>query len=259
MRIRRGWIRAIRPRDSNRIVCAGAFATALCFVLMAAEAALAADHFAALRVTDHVERYLITGSDIRRINRQLQAHSESSANADNGSTRSEIELTTRLEPEADGCRIARLEVRLDVTTRLPEWRPVRKPSRRTRQKWTESAAILARHEDGHRAHAVEAAEGLRQTLIRLGPKKDCQRLDMAVAIELKSAVRRLESRDLRYDARTRGGLRDDPLLEAEHSTGHAGGTVSGRCRAQRSRPMLDGTLPGAMVPRPLPAADGSCE
>ena len=260
MRARRGSIRAPRRRAANRPGRVGSFRTALFFILTTAVPALAAEGFPALRVTDQIERYPITGSDIRHINLQLQANPDASGNTGHGSTRSEIELSTRLEPDAHGCRIARLEVHLDVTTRLPEWHPVRKPSRRTRQEWTQSAATLARHEDGHRAHAVEAAEDLRKTLIDLGPKKDCQRLDLAIAIELHSAVGRLDSRDRRYDARTNGGSRDDPLLDTSQSPGDASRTAaSGHCRVRRSSPMLDSTRSGAMVPSPLPAPSGRCD
>lgn len=259
MRAGHGSLRAPRLFPANRPGRVGSFYIALFFILSTAAPALAAEGFPGLRVTDHLERYPITGSDIRHINNQLQGHSDVSSNTSHGSTRSEIELSTRLEPDAHGCRIARLEVHLNVTTRLPEWHPLRKPSRRTRQEWTQSVAILARHEDGHRGHAVEAAEGLRQTLVDLGPKKDCQRLDLAIAIELQSAVGRLESRERRYDARTRNGLRDDPLLDATQSSGNSRTAETGRCRAPRSSPMLDSILSGAMVPSRLTAPTGHCD
>ncbi len=223
--------------------------------------ALAAEAFPPLQVVDHIESYRVTARSIRLINAQLASHSESSANAAEGSTHSEIGLTSHLEPDGEVCRIARVEVRLDVTTRLPEWRPVGKPSGRTRARWAEAAAILARHEAGHREHAVDAAEALRQTLSALAPMKDCQRLDTAIGIELRSAIRRLDSRELRYDARTRGGLRDDPLRTAGADGGPSGDAVAERCRTRPTPVTFDNAQSGSIGPPPMARkarGDASC-
>ncbi len=183
----------------------------LCALHHFAMAAHESEAFPPVRLVDRIERYPITGSSIDRIKSELKAHAESEQSPGNGSTRSEIELTTRLEPHDDVCRIATLVVALRVTTRLPEWTPANSGSRQVGEEWAKSAANLARHEAGHRTLAIEAAGALRQTLMDIAPKKDCSRLDMAIAIELQSAMQRLENRNLRYDSRTRGGLQDDPL------------------------------------------------
>ena len=182
---------------------------ALCTWHPFAVAAHESEAFPAVQLVDRIERYPITGTSIYRINSELTAHAESERGPGNGSTKSEIETTTRLDLHDDVCRITTLVVHLRVTTLLPEWSPAGKPSQRVREEWAKSAANLARHEAGHRTHAIEAAEALRQTLINIAPKKDCLRLDMAIGIELQSAMQRLDSRELRYDARTRGGLRDN--------------------------------------------------
>ena len=184
---------------------------ALCAFHPFSNASDASEAFPAVQLADRIERYAITGSSLDQITSELRAHADSAQSPGNGSTRSEIELTTRLEPQDDVCRIVALVVHLRVTTRLPEWSAADKSSRRVRNAWTKSASMLARHEAGHRTHAIEAADALRQALIDLGPKRDCIRLDMAIGIELHSAVQKLENRALRYDARTQGGLRDDPL------------------------------------------------
>lgn len=169
--------------------------------------------FPPVRIDDRVEHYTITGSSISRIDAQLRKHAESTENADNGYTRSAFEVTSRLEPKQGLCRIAALEVKLNVTTLLPEWQPGHTAWREVRERWAKSLAILERHESGHRANALEAAQALRRTLLALVPKKNCQRVDAAIAIELQTAMRKLEVRDRRYDARTQGGLRDDPLAK----------------------------------------------
>lgn len=213
--------------------------------------ALAAEAFPPLQVVDHIESYRVTARSIRLINAQLASNSDAVADTANGSTRSEIGLTSHLEPDGVVCRIARLEVRLDVTTRLPEWRPEGKPSGRTRARWEKAAAILARHEAGHREHAVDAAEALRQSLSALAPMKDCQRLDTAIGIELRSAIRRLDSRELRYDARTRGGLRDDPLRTAGADGGPSGDAVAERCRTRPIPVTFDNAQSGSIGPPPM--------
>ena len=195
-------------------------ARACCFLALSAWHPLAvaaheSEAFPAVQLVDRIERYPITGVSIYRINSELKAHAKSERGPGNGSTRSEIELTTRLDLQGETCRISTLVVHLRVTTLLPEWIPAGRPSQHVREEWTKSAANLTRHEAGHRTHAIEAAEALRERLMGMAPKRDCLRLDMAIGIELQSAIRRLDSRELRYDARTRGGLRDESLEHKE--------------------------------------------
>ncbi len=197
-------------RTASRVANSCLF-LALCAFHPLSSPAHAVEAFPPVQFTDRVERYTITGSSIDRITSELRAHAGSAQSPGNGSTRSEIELSTRLAPQHDACRIASLVVYLRVTIRLPEWTAANKSSRRVRNAWKKSLSMLARHEAGHRTHAIEAAEALRHTLMGIGPKKDCVRLDMAIGIELQSALQTLEKRALRYDARTQGGLREDPL------------------------------------------------
>ena len=197
--------------QTTSIVARACCLLALCTWHPFAVAAHESEAFPAVQLVDRIERYPITGASIYRINSELKAHAESERGPGNGSTRSEIELTTRLDLHDDACRISTLVVHLRVTTLLPEWIPAGRPSQHVREEWTKSAANLTRHEAGHQTHAIEAAEALRQALIDIAPKEDCLRLDMAIGIELQSAMQRLDNRELRYDKRTRGGLREEPV------------------------------------------------
>jgi predicted secreted Zn-dependent protease len=162
-------------------------------------------------VVDRLEHYAITGSTIAQIDRQLVEQMDRFENVGIGSTRSRFEIIKTLQPDDDGCRLTALQVQLSVTTILPDWRPQQSVSMRVRKRWNDAEALLRDHEAGHHAHALAAARHLRSTLRKMGSRRTCSLLDVAIALELNSSLDRLELAEARYDHRTWNGLREDPL------------------------------------------------
>jgi predicted secreted Zn-dependent protease len=115
-------------------------------------------------------------------------------------------LRTDVEDGAGGCRLAGLELTLRITVTLPEWKPGPWASDALRTQWAATSERLARHEDGHRQHAIDAAHELHQALARLPPQESCQRAQRAADDLLRTAVARLRLRDSIYDQRTDNGL-----------------------------------------------------
>ena len=169
------------------------------------------DAFPPVRIIDQAEYYAFAGSTIDQIDAQLIQHAERREGSGNGSTRSRFEITKTLLQRSDRCVMTTLEVSVTITTILPRWQPDSVVSDSLRLRWKQSSAILERHEDGHREHALEAARNLRRILARLKPKRDCLALAAAIALELQSSLQHLNQRQARYDDRTWNGLRDDPL------------------------------------------------
>jgi predicted secreted Zn-dependent protease len=181
-------------------------------LLPAARAEPPVNHFPAVIVVDRLEHYAVTGSTIDQIERQLVEQTDRFENPGNAITRSRFEVTKTLRPDDDGCHLSALQVQLNVTTILPDWRPQKPASKKVRKRWNDAEAALRVHEAGHRSHALAAARKLRSTLQDLGPKRTCSLLDVAIALELDAGLDDLELEEARYDHRTWNGLRGSPGL-----------------------------------------------
>jgi len=163
-----------------------------------------------VRIVDTAVRYPVAAQSIGGINAELRAYATAMERSEQGHTRSEIEVSSQLDPTPGVCRIATAEVSLDVTTTLPQWQAEPAAKSEVRAQWERSLALLQRHEAGHRDNAVDAAESLRQAVLALPPQKNCLKLQMAISLQLQRMRWQLELRDESYDLRTRNGLRDDP-------------------------------------------------
>lgn len=127
-----------------------------------------------------------------------------------GRTSSRFEVESSYEQGESGCSLSGLQVSVDITVSLPEWRPTPRAPAALHGQWSAAIRQLTRHEAGHRMHAVEAAQELREALLRLPAEADCMRMQLRVDEAVRSAKWKLGRRDRFYDRRTEGGLRDDP-------------------------------------------------
>lgn len=127
-------------------------------------------------------------------------------------TESRIELRYRLERREDGCRIGELQVALDLTITLPQWRPAQAAEKGLSERWASLYDALVKHEAGHRRHAVEAAEALHSQLLGLPAAADCPRLERTIEAMHRKVISRLSMRDLFYDQSTGHGVAEGAVL-----------------------------------------------
>lgn len=186
------------------------------------QAPAVADHFPPVQTSERVVRYPIAGESVSALRMQLENHGPLAAEPGHGRTRSELEILSELEPAADGCHLVALEIRLQITTTLPEWKPAHRAAAELHNHWSEAIAMLERHEMGHRDHVLTAADALRQTVLQLAPQTDCFRMQWAIDRHFQRTMWKLRMRGERYDRRTRNGLRDDPLQDPEDPATAAG-------------------------------------
>jgi predicted secreted Zn-dependent protease len=164
-----------------------------------------------VRISETVEYYPIHGNSIRQIRGQLRQFAPEDMERGHGRTRSRLQVQSTLHQEGDTCSASELQVSVDISMVLPEWRPPARVPEAVHRHWAVAIDRLERHEQGHRTHALEAAHALRDDLSRLPPEADCMGMQLRVDDRLRRAAWKLRMRDRFYDARTGAGLRDDPL------------------------------------------------
>ena len=79
--------------------------------------------FPSVRILERTVLYPIRGDSVREIRSQLEHHGPWPAGEGQGRTDGAFEVGTELEPGADGCRLAGLELGVQITTTLPQWQP----------------------------------------------------------------------------------------------------------------------------------------
>lgn len=162
-----------------------------------------------------------------------------------GATGQNIEVRYVLEPAAQRCRLADIEVLVTVTTRLPHWQPERRPPHRLREQWDAALAGLATHESGHRDHAVRAGETIRDALQALPSERDCATLAQHAQRIVHRQRFRLAMRDLVYDHRTAHGATQGAVLvvgEPPSMISRASAREDARRRLRPSAPLATPTF-----------------
>jgi predicted secreted Zn-dependent protease len=129
-----------------------------------------------------------------------------------GSTTASLDVERFLQQQAHGCVVESLRVRLRVEVLLPEWRPLRAPSRTLRKRWEAVAQTLAAHEQGHLDYTLEAAQALRTELAEMSAMSSCEAIDNAIDRRFRRALMRLNSQNVLFDIRTNHGRRGAPTF-----------------------------------------------
>jgi predicted secreted Zn-dependent protease len=151
--------------------------------------------------------YVVTGRTVDELLQQLrQATPEK--DAEDSAARAEQTLDARfeLDPLAQGCRLARLHVRLDVVLHLPRWQPEGERPQRLAERWDRMYPALLAHEEGHRDIAVQVARELYDGLRALPAAGDCRDLHRQAQKLLLQARLTHALRDGAYERRTEHGL-----------------------------------------------------
>ena len=189
--------------------------------------AAAATATAEIRHAERDERYRVEAHTLagmrRELDRQLRPGGSIDARTSHGLTRSAIEL--RYETEAQipqGCRIDELQVRLNLSVTLPEWRPRAPASPADGIRIRRMLAGLAVHEAGHRRHAIAAARTIERAILSRPLAADCRLARRGIDRIYRRELMRLRLRDQHYDritghGRTQGAQLDVPVRDRDRS------------------------------------------
>lgn len=147
--------------------------------------------------------YDIAGPSSADIARQLDEHSRRN---DGRLAETRWNLRTELNfrgVEGGGCRMAKIDVKVDIEVELPRWQGAEQSLLRDRWQDFQNAARV--HEKGHYDHALAAGSEVASALRDLAAE-DCDALGKVAAARTQALVDKYNALDEQYDAETRHGI-----------------------------------------------------
>jgi predicted secreted Zn-dependent protease len=185
---------------------ASAILVALMLALTASAEPSSVEPVHRLSITERETHFRLNGTSAGELRRQLDARRPPRATEHwHALTEARFETHVELKIGEEGCGFAALEVELEIITVMPRWRPRHSVSRQLEDRWQAMLAGLRRHEDGHRRHAVAAAQDLYQRLVELPPQPRCSEFEARVRAENSRTMIRLQLKTDVYDAFTGRG------------------------------------------------------
>lgn len=182
-----------------QVICGGV-------ILIVAWATIPAT-FAAVDVTDSVERYTINGSTPLELRQEMNNKGPrgNDGRRFDGFTRWFVSWRFRYNNAPGGCTIASVTTSVKVTITLPEWRNESGGDSASHEQWSRYLAALERHEQGHRRHGIAAGHEVDQAIASLPPASTCDALGANANALGASILRKYNQLDLDYDRDTRHG------------------------------------------------------
>lgn len=116
-----------------------------------------------------------------------------------------IEWQTCLERQPGSCRIAGIELKVNVVYTLPRWADRDWSTKEMRERWDRYAQNLAAHERGHGEIALQVARMIETDLV--GAHADtCATLDTDASNRITTMMRQGEAMQNAYDRATQHGV-----------------------------------------------------
>lgn len=116
-----------------------------------------------------------------------------------------IEWQTCLERQPGSCRIAGIDLTVNVTYTLPRWADREWSTREMRARWDRYARNLAEHERGHGEIALQVARLIESDLVGQSAET-CAALDAEAASRINTLMRQGEAMQSAYDRSTQHGV-----------------------------------------------------
>ncbi len=121
-----------------------------------------------------------------------------------GATSQEVSWNYHVVRTGLDCRIRAVEVRLEMTTTLPEWLNASAAPAELRQQWEEFAEAVRLHEEVHKEINLAGARDVLRRVSSVSPRS-CVALDREIRAQADASVQRFALENGRYDRDTVGG------------------------------------------------------
>ena len=121
-----------------------------------------------------------------------------------GATSQEVSFDYQVARSGTNCRIRAVQVRLEMTTTLPEWLNASAAPAELRRQWEEFAEAVRLHEEVHKEINLAGARDMLQKVSSVSPRS-CIELDRETRAQAGASVQRFASENARYDRDTAGG------------------------------------------------------
>jgi predicted secreted Zn-dependent protease len=157
---------------------------------------------AAVVLTETVDHYPVRGLSVAALLGSIKANNPINARGPRGAgeTRWSIGWSYTWKWIGDrACRIETVTTKLSVTTSLPAWSEEQRAPKGVQKWWQTQLAALAAHENGHRGHALDAANEFDRDVTALPATPNCGEAIAALATQV---VEKYHAIDAEFDTET---------------------------------------------------------
>jgi len=114
------------------------------------------------------------------------------------------------------CTIRSVDTTVHVAITLPRWEDFSSGPWPLQDEWNRYMRALREHEDGHKQHAIMAAQEIAQAISNLGPCSSPQEMEAGANGLVSEIFQKYIAREHEYDARTGHGLTQGAAFPHEH-------------------------------------------
>jgi predicted secreted Zn-dependent protease len=102
------------------------------------------------------------------------------------------------------CAVQSIEVSLDLVTTVPRWTNEAAAPAALAGQWRAYLAALAKHEDGHKQLAIEAAAAVRDlgAHIKVPQRANCAEVGRTIDTAAKAVIQEYQAKERQYDEET---------------------------------------------------------
>ena len=164
-------------------------------------------------ITEQLETYKVTGTNLRDVNRNMFAVSPITCKRMKcaGNCHYNISWKFKYDSDSDWCRMTVVNIKVILTYTMPEWVDYGGAEADLRQKWDLYYSNLLAHEKDHGKFAIEAGRMIDGELSVL-KKRSCQELKEAAEALGHGRLRELNAKNEEYDLTTKHGRLQEALL-----------------------------------------------
>jgi predicted secreted Zn-dependent protease len=170
-----------------------------------------------IEITQSVERYLVIGTTGRGLLDEMQALGPvdpDTGRRNFGHTHAQLSWAYDFSPAGGRkCGLENVQVELDITITLPDWKPARDPGRDLELQWQAFSDALTAHELQHRAMALDAAKAVR-VVLEGTPSMPCSEVNARINSATAPIMKQMSEDNSAYDARTEHGRTEGAYLIA---------------------------------------------
>lgn len=164
------------------------------------------------KVSVRTEYYPVEGSSFEELSESMKQNAPAQAGGHFGATKWNVIWSYEAAPNPEGCSLTRAAVELQVVFYMPRLMDTQNTNQKILKKWNRFIQKLQHHEDGHRKIGLEAAREIEEIFKALDIRSNCSEIDSAVNQTAQAVISQKRMEDVRYDARTRYGLRQGASL-----------------------------------------------
>jgi predicted secreted Zn-dependent protease len=164
--------------------------------------------YAAPVINEQYSNYKITGDTADGLRHQMSTLGPSDIAAEHfdASTRWYIQWQYSYQPDANGCYLTKVNVKVDIIYHFPEWADYVSANDGLRSHWDTYMRNLKTHERGHAENGREAATAIEHALMELPAMQRCEDLTNTADNIAYQTIARHNTKDINYENETNHGV-----------------------------------------------------